>query len=217
MPKEKTVAAKPLRRKKGDKRRATQNRIMDAFERVLVRDGVDGLGINAIVSEAEVGKGLIYHYFGGLDGLASQWMKRAELAPSEEEIAGMDLEEFRQLPARERLAKIHSNYATMLRNRPAACEILAQDLKTGASLPALLEDVRMQIGRSHEALVTSDPAFASKENVALIFVLQAAANYLALRAHASPNYNGVALDTEEGWQTVMSMVESVAGGDKSDA
>ena len=45
---------------KGAKSRATQQRIIDAFERVLLRDGVAGVGINAIVAEAGVGKGLIY-------------------------------------------------------------------------------------------------------------------------------------------------------------
>ena len=55
---------------KGAKSRATQQRIIDAFERVLLRDGVAGVGINAIVAEAGVGKGLIYHHLDGLEGLA---------------------------------------------------------------------------------------------------------------------------------------------------
>ena len=79
-------------------------------------------------------------------------------------------------------------------------------------MPAIIEEVRLQFGKSHETPVTSDEAFDTPENMALAFILQAAANYLALRAHASPNYNGIALDTEEGWQLVMEMLESVARG-----
>jgi AcrR family transcriptional regulator len=214
MPKN-TEINEPVTPKKGAKRRATQRRIMDAFERVLLRDGVEGVRVNAIVAEANIGKGLIYQYFGGLDGLATEWMKRADLAPSEEDIAGGELEEFQQLRSWERLAKIHVNYASMLRDRPAACEILAQDLKSGGSLSTLLEEMRLQLGSSHESLVTSDPEFNTPENMALIFILQAAANYLALRANASPNYNGIALDSDEGWQMAMDMMASVAQGGES--
>lgn len=195
---------------KGAKRRATQGRIIDAFERLLLRDGVSGLKINAIVAEAEVGKGLIYRYFGGLEGLAEAWMTRSELAPTKEQIAGCSLKEFQRLPATERLAQIHTNYATMLRNVPAACEVLAQDLSSAKTLPRLLQEVRHQLGKSHEELVTTDEEFANDEHMALIFVLQAAANYFALRANASATYNGIKLDTDEGWETAMGMLASVA-------
>ena len=132
---------------------------MDAFERVLLRDGVSGLGINAVVAEADVGKGLIYRYFGDLEGLAEAWMQRARLAPTAEEVVGGDPEAFASLPARERLARIHVNYATMLRDKPAACEILAEDLQAGSALPAVMEEIRLQLGRSHESLLANDPEF----------------------------------------------------------
>lgn len=195
---------------KGARARATRQRIMDAFERVLLREGVAGLGINAVVSEAGVGKGLIYHHFNGLEGLAEAWMERADLRPSPEDIAGSELEEFRRLPTNERLARICSNYATMLRNRPAACHVLTDDLRPGPALPQLLEAVRKHLGASHEALITQDPDFNNEDAIAKAFVLQAAANYLALRSNSSPNFNGVQLDTDEGWQMIVDMLERVA-------
>ena len=195
---------------KGAKSRATQQRIIDAFERVLLRDGVAGVGINAIVAEAGVGKGLIYHHFDGLEGLAEAWMERADLKPSPEDIAGCELEAFQELPANERLARICANYATMLRNRPAACHVLSDDLRPGPALPQLLESVRKHLGESHETLVTQDPEFHNDDAMAKAFILQAAANYLALRANSSPNFNGVPLETEEGWQMILDMIERVA-------
>lgn len=195
---------------KGAKRLATQQKIIDAFEQVLLRGGLAGVGINAIVAEAGVGKGLIYHYFGGLEGLADAWMARADLKPSPEDIAGEALEDFQGLPAPQRLARIHVNYATMLKNRPAACQILAEDMRTGSALPKLLNSVRSHLGESHEALVTQDAEFNNPQSMAKIFVLQAAANYFALRANTSPLFNGIALDTEDGWAQVMGMLEQVA-------
>lgn len=198
------------RPEKGAKARATQERIIDAFERVLLRDGVAGVGINAVVSEAGVGKGLIYHYFDGLEGLAQAWMESADLRPSPEDIAGGPLEDFQHLPTNERLARICSNYATMLRNRPAACHVLTDDLRPGPALPKLLEQVRRHLGESHEALITQDSDFQNEDSLAKAFILQAAANYLALRANSSPNFNGVQLDTDEGWGMILDMLERVA-------
>lgn len=198
---------KPL---KGAKARATQQRIVDAFERVLLREGVSGVGINSVVAEAGVGKGLIYHYFGGLEGLAEVWMERADLKPSPEDIAGCDLDSFQQLSSSDRLARICGNYASMLRSRPAACHVLSDDLRPGPTLPELLETVRKQLGESHETLITQDPSFHNNDDMAKAFMLQAAANYLAMRANSSPNFNGVQLDTDEGWQMILEMMERVA-------
>ena len=152
----------------------------------------------------------MYHYFDGLEGLAQAWMESADLRPSAEDIAGGSLEDFQQLPASERLARICANYATMLRNRPAACHILTDDLNPGPALPALQEAVRARLGESHEALIMQDAAFHTEEAMAKAFILQAAGNYLALRANSSPNFNGVQLDSEEGWQTILDMLERVA-------
>ena len=203
--------AKPdIKPPKGAKRRATQQRIIDAFERILVRDGVGGIGINAIMAEAGIQKTLIYRYFGGLEGLAEAWMEQADLAPSVEDIAGMPLEDFRGLDAPTRLATIHINYARLLRDRPAACRILAEDLRHGSDLPKVLEKARLLLGKSHEELLMSDPELMQPKYLSAIFVLQAAANYLALRAQASPVYNGIPLDSEEGWGQVMDMLRAVA-------
>ena len=55
--------------------------------------------------------------------------------------------------------------------------------------------------------------FHTPEAMAKVFVLQAAANYLAMRANTSPNYNGVMLDTDEGWDQIMAMFAVVAGAE----
>jgi len=52
-------------------REATRTKILDAVERLAVRDGFESCGVNAIAQEAGVDKVLIYRYFGGVDGLLS--------------------------------------------------------------------------------------------------------------------------------------------------
>ena len=61
----------------------TQERILDAAVRVLARDGVFALGMNAIAREAGVGKPLLYRYFGDLDGVLCALQKRTLLGGGE--------------------------------------------------------------------------------------------------------------------------------------
>ena len=65
-----------------ERRQATENKILDALETVLVRDGIRQLSLNAIVEEAEVGKPLIYRYFRNLPGLLTAWVERRGPQPT---------------------------------------------------------------------------------------------------------------------------------------
>src|SRR5215469_14970122 len=47
----------------------TKQRIIDALARVILRDGLSAVGINALAREAGCDKVLIYRYFDDLDGL----------------------------------------------------------------------------------------------------------------------------------------------------
>ena len=61
------VATKPKPRSRD--RAKTETAILDAVSRLILRDGMSGVGINALAREAGVDKVLIYRYFDDLDGL----------------------------------------------------------------------------------------------------------------------------------------------------
>ena len=95
-------AEKPRARDKRD-RKATEEAIVAAFEAVLLRDGVPGLGVNAVAQEAGVNKVLIYRYFKDLPGLARHWANASSFWPSALELIGNDPDAFASLPVRERV------------------------------------------------------------------------------------------------------------------
>jgi AcrR family transcriptional regulator len=191
------------------KRQATEDRIINAFEGLLKKHGLSQLGVNAVVKEAGVGKGLLYDYFGSLDGLADAWVERSHFIPSLDEIAGGPVDEFVDKPLPEQIKAVHINYATSIKNNPLALEIFADELSQDSKLSASVEHIRLQIGKTHEQFFTELTPVQDPDDIALIFILQAAANYLALKSRTSPNFNGVMLDTEEGWQYLMGMFETV--------
>ena len=60
-------------------RAETTEKILEALDRVLTRDGVRGVGINAVAREAGVDKVLIYRYFGGMQELLRAFAEGADI------------------------------------------------------------------------------------------------------------------------------------------
>lgn len=192
------------------KRERTQIRILEAFQRLLEAQPLDQIGVNAVVEEAKVGKGLLYEYFGGMEGLALAWAEWTEFNPSTEAIAGETLKDFQDRDPENQIAHVSLNYLRWLKTNPVATQLLAEELCSPSALTSAMKKLRMTVGKNHEAFFRDNPAFASHEALADIFILQAAANYLALRAFLAPNFNGIPLDTTEGWQMVEDMIEHYA-------
>ena len=57
-------------------RQATEQLLLEAVNRLVEQDGFEGLGINAVATQAGVSKMLIYRYFGSLNGLIAAYIRR---------------------------------------------------------------------------------------------------------------------------------------------
>src|SRR5690242_2191252 len=98
-------------------RETTRNKLMDAVERIAIRDGFDACGVNAIAHEAGVDKVLIYRYFGGVDGLVSNVIAERAAWPR---VAPLD-----DAPAGSALSAALINQARDIRTRPFAQHAVA--------------------------------------------------------------------------------------------
>ncbi len=81
------ATARPPRRKLD--REETERRLIAAFDRVWSRDGIQGLGINAVLKEAGLGKALLYRCFGDFFGLARAWAEGETILPKPPVLAGV--------------------------------------------------------------------------------------------------------------------------------
>lgn len=211
--------AKPARRKRQPRsdRTASQKALLDAFEALLASHGAKNIGVNAVLGEANVGKRLLYQYFGDLQGLAAAWSEERrdplELGKRQERLTA----ELRALPHQKRVGEILIDYATMLREHPWAAQVMLAELSHPDSLGKPLRATRMAIGRGHESLLLETGSLGGKHALASAFVLHAAAAYLALRARLAPDYNGVDLSSEAGWQAAMDMLRITARGPRNAA
>lgn len=194
----------PRPRRKLD-REETERRLVAAFDRVWSRDGIQGLGVNAVLKEAGVGKALLYRYFGDFVGLARVWAEGETFLPKPPALAGM-AEPGR--PRQQVAAAIA--YARALRARPKTRELLIVELLRTSPVTDALDDMRTRFGREMRGFVTAGGAPEGEDAFALSFFVTAAMTYLALRADAVPHYYGLWLDREEDWARIEQMLERIA-------
>lgn len=192
-----------------DRRQDTERTIIDAFERVLVRDGISGIGVNALVKEAKVGKKQIYDYFGGITGVATAWVERRGIWPPLEDIVGEPMDTFTLHPPVEKLRIINRQCATMLRSNAPLCELLTGEFVRSTEMKEAVEHIRQLVRQDFERVLMSDPVLGGEDYLALNTIAYAATTYLALRAHCQPRFFGFDLSTETSWQAILNMFDRV--------
>lgn len=205
-----TAKKGPARRTtKKAQRAASEQAILRAFDLLFRRHGVAGVGVNSVLAEARVGKRLLYEYFGDLKGVATAWA-RDRGDPLALGASGAKLRKaLASLPAERRTAGIAVQYARALREHPWAAQVLLSDLDPRTELAPSLRELRKSMGADYEAVFLEQPLAREPDQLGLLFVLHAAAQYLALRARFAPDYNGIDLSTPRGWQAAMEMMAGV--------
>lgn len=198
---------KPLT-KAGKKREATKAALIEALEQIVVEDGIGTVGVNAIAKRAGVGKPLIYKYFGGFDGLVRAWAAQSKVWGSDEDIFALlsDAPDADPVPL---IRDYLTRSATELRSKPIALQVMAQSLLTENEFTAGLEAAKDDSGRHHNALYEKGGVFDDPDMSALLMVMYAASQYLALRSLTQSNFNGISLDSEDGWTAMMQMMNRV--------
>jgi AcrR family transcriptional regulator len=191
------------------RRRATEEAILDAFDRLLERGGVSALGVNALVKEAGVGKKQLYDYFGGLAGVAGAWVRERTVWQSLEDIIGEPWDVFAARPPGAKLRHVNACYAESLRRNPRLCELLAGEFLRSDEVKEAVDHVRQLVRADFERVIASDPALRVPDMAALNLVAYTCATYLGLRAHHQPIFFGFDLSSETAWVTVMDMVDRV--------
>ncbi|MCP5467364.1 MAG: TetR/AcrR family transcriptional regulator [Steroidobacteraceae bacterium] len=202
--------AAPARPRRKLDREETERRLVMAFDRVWTRDGIQGLGVNAVLKEAGVGKALLYRYFGDFVGLARAWAEGETFLPKP--IREQALAQAQSSSGRSRRPQVAAaiGYAQALRARPKIRELLIVELLRSPPVTDALDDLRARFGREMRELAAGAGAIDSEDVYAFSFIATAAMTYLALRAEAVPDYYGLKLDREESWQRIEQMLERLA-------
>jgi AcrR family transcriptional regulator len=192
-------------------REATRALLIRAVGKMLAEQGFIGLGVNAVAQEAGVDKVLIYRYFGGMPGLITAFGQEGDFWPSIEELAGGDIESFRQLALEDKLYALGRNFLAGIRKRPLTQEIMAWEMVERNDLTVELETIRETRMLRFAEMFLPD-AGAGIDLMAISAIIGAGITYLVCRSRKIRWYNGIDLGGDEGWRRIERGIEQVVKG-----
>lgn len=197
--------AKKTRIKQRDSN-ATRALLIQAVGELMADKGIAALGVNAVAKQAGVDKVLIYRYFDGLPGLIEAYAKEGDFWPKLEEYCGGDMEAFLQMPYADRSVTVAINFLRAIRKRPLTQEILAWEMLESNELTKELNDVR-ENRAMHLMPLLAEPNKADPHMLAIAAIIGAAVNYLCCRSRHLRFFNGIDLQSEQGWQQIEHAIE----------
>jgi len=182
----------------------TKERLIEAAERVLARDGHRAVGVNAVAAECGVDKVLIYRYFGGLPQLLERIGERRKVWPALGEHAGA-------APSLESaLGAAVLAIARELREDPLARETA---LWVGAESNPLTAELAAAREREMDELLES---LRSRFHVptyldlrALVTILAAGLVHLSTRPAGRARIFGLDPESDADWQRLEKMTASI--------
>lgn len=202
------IAANPKPRPRD--RAKTEKAILDAVSRLILRDGLSGVGINALAREAGVDKVLIYRYFGDLDGLYRAYAEHGDFWWSVEEMLAATEG---ATDAADALKRGLRHHAAAMRMRPVTLAVIAAEPANRTALVVALEEVREK--RSIELMrmeAKRNGGWGDVDIAAVTALLAAAIDYLAARALKIRVYGGVEIKTDKNWERVLAAVDAMIDG-----
>jgi len=191
--------------------RATRERILDALGKMVMRDGLASIGVNALAREVGCDKVLIYRYFGDLDGVFSAFAARGDFWWSVEELTG-GIDPAR-VPLAGALKLVLRRHAHALRARPLTLAVLAAELVDRTPLVIALEAVRERRALQLSAWTVEHYRLPpSLDFAAVSMILGVAVNYLAVRARTIRVMSGVKIETDADWERVFAAMDTLIDG-----
>lgn len=189
----------------------TKTRILQALGRLVLRDGLRGVGINALAREAGADKVLIYRYFGNLDGAYRAYAEQADFWYRTSEILdGLDPAKI-TLP--EAIKLTLRRHAAEIRKRPVTLAVLAAEPADRTALVVAFEDVRER--RAGEIIGWMAAHYRLPRGLdleAITALISAAINYLAARSRKIRVFSGVKIKSDGDWERLLKAVNSVVDG-----
>lgn len=184
-------------------REQTECKILEAVASIVESDGFEKLGINTIALKANVSKMLIYRYFGGLEELVARFiMQKDYWANTDTLILNPHL-------VGDSIKSMFRNQIEQLRNDVTLRRLCRWELSCHNASIDRLRDKREENGCDLIKVVSRLTGCSNSEVASLASILSASISYLTLIEDQCPTYNGIALQTDKGWEQIAQGVDMI--------
>lgn len=184
-------------------REQTESKILEAVASIVESDGFEKLGINTIALKANVSKMLIYRYFGGLEELVARFIMQKDYW------ANTDTLILNPHSVGDSIKSMFRNQIEQLRNDVTLRRLCRWKLSCHNASIDRLRDKREENGCNLIKVVSRLTGCSNSEVASLASILSASISYLTLIEDQCPTYNGIALQTDKGWEQIAQGVDMI--------
>ena len=184
-------------------REQTEEKILEAVGSIIENQGFEKVGINAIATEAGVSKMLIYRYFGGVEELIAQYLIQKDYW------ANTDAAIINPEAVGDSIKSMFRRQVEQLRNDITLRRLYRWELFTDNQNIRQLRNRREENGCRLIKMVSALTGCPDEQVAALASILSASISYLALLEDQCQSYNGICLQTDEGWNQLMQGIEMI--------
>ena len=184
-------------------REQTEEKILEAVGSIIENQGFEKVGINAIATEAGVSKMLIYRYFGGVEELIAQYLIQKDYW------ANTDAAMINPGAVGDSIKSMFRRQVEQLRNDVTLRRLYRWELFTDNQNIRQLRNRREENGCRLIKMVSALTGCPDAQVAALASILSASISYLALLEDQCQSYNGICLQTDEGWNQLMQGIEMI--------
>lgn len=184
-------------------RETTEEKLIDAVGELIVDAGFEALGVRRVAERAGVNKTLIYRYFDSLDGLIYAYMKQHDfwLNMTSERPDSSDIKAYLKAFYRRQIVEYREH--TVLKR------VRRWELSSRNEFAA---EIRAQRERNGVQFLEMMAGFATieKERVqAITALVDAGIAYLALLEENCRMYNGIDIESDEGWAQIARGIDTL--------
>lgn len=184
-------------------REQTEEKILEAVGSIIENQGFEKVGINAIATEAGVSKMLIYRYFGGVEELIAQYLIQKDYW------ANTDAAIINPEAVGDSIKSMFRRQVEQLRNDITLRRLYRWELFTDNQNIRQLRNRREENGCRIIKMVSALTGCLDAQVAALASILSASISYLVLLEDQCQSYNGICLQTDEGWNQLMQGIEMI--------
>lgn len=182
-------------------REATEKRLLDTIGKMIAENGFEKIGINAIATQSNVSKILIYRYFGSVEGLMAAYIQQYDFW------LNFPLE----YPNREELPlfvkRMFQGQIEQLRNNPTLKRLYRWELSCNNEMIVKLREQREKVGVNLVKKVSELTGHPQNEIAVMASLLTASITYLVMLEDFCPIYNGIPLNENSGWKQINEGIE----------
>ena len=177
-------------------REATEKRLLDTIGQMIIEQGFEKIGINAVSAQSGVSKILIYRYFNSLDGLIAAYIRKHDfwLNTSFEFSDAVQM-----LPT---IKEMFFKHIERLRIDPVLRKLYRWELSCNNDIIKSLREQREKVGMNLIEQVCTLSGRPKQEIAVLSAIITTSTTYLAMLGDYCPVFNGISIDDDNGWKQI---------------